>query len=168
MALGTLHTHPAAREPWDEHTNPGELLMSKHAPSRRDFLKGAAATGAALGSLSIARSAHAAFGGPLKAALIGCGGRGGGAASDMLSVADDVKLVAVADAFEGQAKGAANQLKQRYPEKTDITPERVFVGLDAYQKAIACGVDLVLLATPPGFGPRRLSGPSPRPAYWPP
>jgi len=127
--------------------------MSKHDPSRRDFLKGAAAAGAALGSLSIARSAHAAFGGPLKAALIGCGGRGGGAASDMLSVADDVKIIAVADAFEGQAKGAANHLKRNFAEKTDITPERVFVGLDAYQKAIACGVDLVLLATPPGFRP---------------
>ena len=127
--------------------------MSKHDRSRRDFLKGAAAAGVALGGLGIARSAHAAFGGPLKAALIGCGGRGGGAASDMLSVADDVKIIAVADAFEDRAKGAANQLKQRYPDKTDIPADRVFVGLDAFQKAIACGVDLVLLATPPGFRP---------------
>jgi len=122
---------------------------------RRDFLTGsqAAAGAVAAGALSIARSAHAAAGGPLKMALIGCGGRGNGAASDMLSVADDVKIVAVADAFEGRVKGARNHFMKNFAAKADIPEDRMFVGLDAFQKAIACGVDIVVMAQPPGFRP---------------
>ncbi|MGA2030975.1 MAG: Gfo/Idh/MocA family oxidoreductase [Thermoguttaceae bacterium] len=129
--------------------------MSKNDSSRRDFLKGSAAlgAGAALGSLSIARTAHAAAGGRLKLALIGCGGRGTGAASDMLSVAEDVELVALADAFEDRAQGALGHFRKNFAEKTKIAPDRVFAGLDAYEKALACGVDLVILAEPPGFRP---------------
>jgi len=129
-------------------------------PSRRDFLKGAAATTAGIalaGSLNIARTAHAAGPDQIKVALIGCGGRGNGAAQDCLEAAkltsDNVKIIAVADAFEGQAKGAANGLNRLGPAKADIPPDRVFVGLDAYQKAIDCGVDMVILGTPPGFRP---------------
>jgi myo-inositol 2-dehydrogenase / D-chiro-inositol 1-dehydrogenase len=60
----------------------------------------------------------------------------------------------VADAFEGHAKGAANRLNREFKKsgQADIPPDRVFVGLDAYQKAIACA-DMVILATPPGFRP---------------
>ena len=132
-------------------------MSERRGSSRREFLKGStpvAAGGAAIYGLSIARSAHAAAGGPLKVALIGCGGRGTGAATDILSVADDVKIVAVADAFEERAKGALSQLKKgNSTEKVDVPDERVFVGLDAYQKAIACGIDMVILAGPPGFRP---------------
>ena len=76
-------------------------------PSRRDFLKGttAAAAGVALaGGLNVARAAHAAGGDELKIALIGCGGRGTGAADDCLASCENVKLIAVADAFEDNAK----------------------------------------------------------------
>jgi myo-inositol 2-dehydrogenase/D-chiro-inositol 1-dehydrogenase len=128
--------------------------------SRRDFLKGstAAVAGTALaGSLGIARSAHAAGPEQIKAALIGCGGRGNGAANDFMRAAqilgDDVKIIAVADAFEGPATRAAEGLRQTFGAKADIPPERVFVGLDAYQKAIDCGVEMVIMATPPGFRP---------------
>lgn len=129
-------------------------------PSRRDFLKGsaAAAAGAALvGNLNVARNAHAAGPDQIKVALIGCGGRGKGAAHDCLGVNDNLKIVAVADAFESNAKDAAAGLKRAFPEKVDISDDRVFVGLDAYQKAINCGVDLVLLASPPGFRPQHYS-----------
>ncbi len=125
-------------------------------PSRRDFLKGstAAVAGTALaGSLSIARSAHAQGGNELKVALIGCGGRGTGAAGNCLGSIDNVKMVAVADAFEDRAKGVANGLKKKFKDKVDIPDDRIFVGFDAYQKAIDCGVDVVLMATPPGFRP---------------
>jgi predicted dehydrogenase len=131
-------------------------MSDSQRPSRRDFLKGAAATTAGIalaGNLTVARTAHAAGGGPLKVAVIGCGGRGTGAGSDMLSVADDVKIVAVADAFDYRAKGAANHYRKNFAAKCDLPDDRIFVGLDAYEKAIACGVDVVILAGPPGFRP---------------
>ena len=128
--------------------------------SRREFLRGSAAVAAGVGlasTLSIARSAHAQGSGQRKVALIGCGGRGTGAACDHLTAAqelgDDVKIIAVADAFEDKAKSAAAAITKRFPKAADITPERMFAGFDAYQKAIACGVDTVIMATSPGFRP---------------
>ena len=132
--------------------------MSDTRHSRRDFLRGTttAAAGIALASgLNISRAAHAAGSEQLKVALIGCGGRGTGAAHDCLGASEDVKIIAVADAFEDQATVAAKTLNKTFKEsgKADITPDRTFVGFDAYQKAIDCGVDLVILTTPPGFRP---------------
>jgi predicted dehydrogenase len=101
----------------------------------------------------MARAAHAAGSDELKIALVGCGGRGTGAASDCLSSSENIKLVAMADAFEDRLTGALGRLKPHFGEKIDVPPERQFVGLDAYKKAIDCGVDVVLLATPPGFRP---------------
>jgi predicted dehydrogenase len=124
--------------------------------TRRAFLRNStalAAGAAAIGGLSVARSAHAFGSDQLKVALIGCGGRGSGAANDQLSVDDNVKLVAVADAFEERAKGAVAYLKKSHPTKVDVSDDRIFVGLDAYQKAIDSGVDMVILAEPPGFRP---------------
>ena len=126
--------------------------------SRRDVLKGstAAAAGLALaGGLSFARTAHAAGSDVVKIALIGCGGRGQGAAFDCLGANEQVKIVAVADAFEGNARGAADRLNRTFKKegKADVAPDHVFVGLDAYKKAIDCGVDMIIQATPPGFRP---------------
>jgi myo-inositol 2-dehydrogenase / D-chiro-inositol 1-dehydrogenase len=125
-------------------------------PSRREFLKGttAAAAGLALaGGLNFAGSVHAAGGDELKIALIGCGGRGQGAVANCIDSVPNVKLIAVADAFESNAKSAADAFRKQYGAKVDLPQERVFGGLDAYQKAIAAGPDVVLLATPPGFRP---------------
>lgn len=133
--------------------------MKPYQPSRRDFLKTSTiAAGAAAGSLAIGRSAHAAGSDVIKIALIGCGGRGTGAAANCLNVQkliqEKIQLVAVADAFADRAKSTLAQLKnQGYSDQMDVPEDRVFVGLDAYQKAIDCGVDMVLLATPPGFRP---------------
>ncbi|MEN6458519.1 MAG: Gfo/Idh/MocA family oxidoreductase [Thermoguttaceae bacterium] len=132
-------------------------------PSRRDFLKGATATAAGISlasGLNIARAAHASGGDELKIALIGCGGRGTGAAKDCLSSCQNIRLVAVADAFAERAKGCLAQLRKdedlvekKLVDRIDVPEERIFVGLDAYRKAIAAGPDVVLLATPPGFRP---------------
>jgi myo-inositol 2-dehydrogenase / D-chiro-inositol 1-dehydrogenase len=132
--------------------------MSQFRTTRREFLKkSAVVTAEAAGTLSIARSAHAAGSDVLKIALVGCGGRGTGAAANCLNVQKIIKqkiqLVALADAFEDRAQGALSRLKKQYPSQVDVPQDRVFVGLDAYQKAIDCGVDMVLLATPPGFRP---------------
>jgi predicted dehydrogenase len=145
-------------------------MSSNSFASRRDFLKGstAAATGLTLaGGLNLARAAHAAGSDRLKVALVGCGGRGTGAAAQCLSAGENLQLVAVADAFEANAKQALKLLNRQISgrgkgkaagkgnakDKINVPPDRVFTGLDAYRKAIDCGVDLVLLATPPGFRP---------------
>jgi len=113
------------------------------------------AAGTALaGSLSLARGAHAAGSDEIKIALVGCGGRGKGAAANCLSVPNErIKLIALADAFEDAAVAARTQLKTRFGEKVDVPDERIFSGFDAYKQAIACGADLMLLVTPPGFRP---------------
>ncbi|MBN2021228.1 MAG: Gfo/Idh/MocA family oxidoreductase [Pirellulales bacterium] len=133
-------------------------MMNKPGyPTRRDFLKTSSAVlaGATLaGQLGLARGAHAAEGdAALKVALIGCGGRGNGAAHDCLGSCPNTKLVAVADAFADNAQNSAKGLKEAFGDRVDLPSERVFSGFDAYQKAIDCGVDMVLLATPPGFRP---------------
>jgi predicted dehydrogenase len=125
--------------------------------SRRSFLQRSTGTlaGTALaGGLSIARSAHAAGSGQIRCALIGCGGRGIGAAANLLDVKDDIRLVAVADAFDDKARHAADSLAKRYGPKATLTPDRIFSGFDAYQKALQTEADLVLLVTPPGFRPQ--------------
>jgi predicted dehydrogenase len=127
--------------------------------SRRDFIKSSAivAGGAAFAAsgLNIARAAHAAGGDEIKLALIGCGGRGSGAAAQALNTSDQgpVKLVAMADAFADNLERCHNTLQRSHADRVDVPEERRFVGFDAYQKAIESGVDLVVIATPPGFRP---------------
>lgn len=131
-------------------------MSEKQTDTRRDFLKKSSlfTAGIALaGGVNFARSAHAAGGDELKACLIGCGSRGMGAAHNILDAVEGVKIVAVADAFENRAQGAARDLRENYKDKIDLPDDRVFTGFDAYRKAIDCGVDLVMLATPPGFRP---------------
>ncbi len=124
--------------------------------SRRDFLKSSsvAVAGASLAvGSSITRSAYAAGSDTIKVALIGAGGRGTGAASQLMNADKNLKLVAVADAFENRATAAIKRLKQRYGDQVDIPRECVFLGLEAYKDALATDCGLVVLATPPGFRP---------------
>jgi predicted dehydrogenase len=88
----------------------------------------------------------------LTIALIGCGGRGSGAANQALSTSNSVKLIAMADAFENNLSKSLENLKKAHPTKVDVAPEHQFTGFDAYKKAIALA-DVVILATPPGFRP---------------
>jgi myo-inositol 2-dehydrogenase/D-chiro-inositol 1-dehydrogenase len=127
--------------------------------NRRDFLKTSslAAIGAATaGSFTLSSAVWASGDDTIKVGLVGCGGRGTGAAAQALSVQGNVKLTAVADAFSDRAERVANSLKDSLRDKADrvaVTPDKVFVGFDAYQKVIDSGVDVVILATPPGFRP---------------
>jgi myo-inositol 2-dehydrogenase / D-chiro-inositol 1-dehydrogenase len=125
-------------------------------PSRRDFLKTSAVVGGGLmAGLSLARSAHAAGDDTIKIGLIGCGGRGTGAAGNVMSTDHNIKIVAVGDAFQDRLNGSLHELQKssEFAAKMDVPKERQFVGFDAYQKVIEAGVDLVILATPPGFRP---------------
>ncbi|MFZ5832047.1 MAG: Gfo/Idh/MocA family protein [Planctomycetota bacterium] len=131
-------------------------MQQSKSSSRRGFLKASAAlgAGAALASnLGVARSAHAAGSDTFRAVLIGCGGRGTGAAANALNAAENVKLVAAADAFPEQVETAISQLVKRYGDRIDVPVERRFAGLDAYKDAIAVDCDMVVIATPPGFRP---------------
>jgi predicted dehydrogenase len=124
---------------------------------------GAVAAGATLlGSISATPAVHAAGSDEIQLALIGCGGRGQGAIRDRAQVGDNFKVVAVADAFESNAKNAANGIRNDAQKdehalkgKVELPEDNVFYGLDAYKKAIAVlkPGDQVVIATPPGFRP---------------
>ena len=128
-------------------------MSSDSTSSRRTFLKTTSAVTAGLALGGVARTAHAAGSDKIKVALIGCGGRGSGAIRNCMDADPSIHVVAVADAFEHPAVNQAKSLKRERPDRVDIPADRVFVGLDAYQKAIDCGIDMIVTATPPGFRP---------------
>jgi myo-inositol 2-dehydrogenase / D-chiro-inositol 1-dehydrogenase len=123
-------------------------------PSRRGFLKVSSAAAVA-GALPCAAHVHAAGSDEIKIALIGCGGRGLSAAVQAIRNAAGarVKLVALADAFQDRVDSAQKIIGTQLPDRVDVPEERKFVGLDAYQRATQCDVDMVLLCGPPGFRP---------------
>lgn len=121
--------------------------------SRRNFLQSTsiAAGGTLLGGLSLERAVHAASSDELKIALIGCGGRGSGAAAQALKTGN-VKLVAMADAFSERLEQSFQNLKKESGEKVAVPDGNKFIGFEAYKQAIDLA-DVVILATPPGFRP---------------
>lgn len=125
--------------------------------SRRDFLRtssaAAVAGGTVLHRLSPAQAAHTSFDETIRLGLIGCGGRGTDAAGQAMNTEGPTKLVAVADAFEGNLRRAVRRLNQSHGEKVDLPEERQFVGFDAYKGVLEQDIDVVLIATPPGFRP---------------
>ncbi len=127
--------------------------------TRREFLKtsGKAAAGAALASAIAARS-RASENNTIKIALVGCGGRGGGAVAQALSTTGPTKLWAMADFFEQRVQSTLNNLKPKFEKQMDVPPDRQFAGLDGFKKAIDSldKGDVVLLATPPAFRPIHL------------
>jgi predicted dehydrogenase len=121
---------------------------------RRTFLKAAGAT-AALSAFPNILFGAPATNAKLKIGLVGCGGRGTGAAQEALMADDNTVLWAIGDLFETQVPKALNNLK-RFEGRLDVPQERQFSGLDAYMKVLESGVDVVLLATPPGFRPQHM------------
>ncbi len=120
-------------------------------PSRRTFLQG---SGAVLASSALAREvAGDRANDLLRVALVGCGGRGTGAAIQALSTAGPVHLVAMADAFRDRLDASLAEIVAQVPERVDVPESRRFVGFEAYRAAIELDVDVVILTTPPGFRP---------------
>ncbi|MCA9096229.1 MAG: Gfo/Idh/MocA family oxidoreductase [Planctomycetaceae bacterium] len=139
-------------------------MTQKHSTpsnSRRDFLKsGALAVGGSLaGSMALNSSLYAEGSSVLKVALIGCGGRGTGAAKQALMADPNVQLVAMGDAFQDRLEKSHGLLKkdEEVGDKVNVSPEKMFVGFDAYRQVIDSGVDVVLLCTPPHFRPAQLA-----------
>lgn len=134
------------------------MIDPKTPQARRDFLKaGALGTALAAGFPAIlsAQSTKA-----IKVGLVGCGGRGTGAASQALNADDYSELTAVADVYQDRIDESLNTLRKvsdgKISHKVKVDPKNQFVGLNAYQKLIDSGVDVVLLATPPGFRPQHI------------
>ena len=123
---------------------------------RRDFLKtvGAAAAVGFPAVISAQTVTNA-----IKVGLVGCGGRGTGAASQALRADDYSELTAVADIDQERVDHSLDTLRklQKISDRVKVEKPRQYLGLDAYQKVIGSGVDVVLLATPPGFRPLHLA-----------
>jgi len=123
--------------------------------SRREFLKNTgriAATSALIGG--IAPHIYAGENNTIKVALIGCGGRGTGAASNALSVKNGpIKLVAMVDVFENRLARSYKSLKDRHDKQVDVPEDCKFIGFDGYKKAMDCldAGDVAIFATPPAF-----------------
>jgi predicted dehydrogenase len=123
--------------------------------SRRTFLQ---RSGAALAAtqLAVERSAYAAGSDELKLALVGCGGRGTGAANQNLNVGKGARLIAMADISRDRLDKSLAILKKQHPDQVDVSMANQFIGFDAYEKAIALA-DLVLVTSPQGFHPYHLA-----------
>jgi myo-inositol 2-dehydrogenase / D-chiro-inositol 1-dehydrogenase len=119
--------------------------------SRRDLLKGSVMLAGAPVLLK-----GAPVGKAIRVGLVGCGGRGTGAAAQALKADDYSELTAMADVFQERIDDSLGRLKKVAGPKVKVETANMFVGLDAYQKLIDSGVDVVLLATPPGFRPQHL------------
>ncbi len=123
--------------------------------SRREFLKdtGRLAAASAIMAAAVPRM-YAGQSNTIKVALIGCGGRGTGAADNALSVKNGpIKLVAMGDVFENRLKSSYENLKKMHADQVDVPRDRRFVGFDAYKNAMDClsPGDVAIFATPPAF-----------------
>ena len=134
-------------------------LRTSTSTSRRTFLQQTTAAvvgGTLAATLGSARMAHASGSDILKVGLIGCGGRGNGAAVNAMNAEENVRLTALADLFPDQLAEAKKSLRGAIGEKYQVADDHCFVGFDAYQQLIDTDVDVVLLATSPHYRPLHL------------
>ena len=130
-------------------------------PTRRSFLGNTAQLGAGaavLGTLAMPGTVHAGGTDVLRVGLVGCGGRGTGAALDALSADGQAELVAVADTFKDKADETLKQLRdvKAVADRVKVSPENIFTGFGGYRDVVdTC--DVVLLATPPHFRPEHFA-----------
>ncbi len=131
--------------------------------SRRTFLNTTAVAAAALAWPGSAHGFHIWGSDVIRVGVIGCGGRGTGAAGDCLRGAEGVELVALGDLAPDRLAECRAQLEKLgasnagIAAKMKVTDDKCFTGFDAYQKVINAGVDLVILASPPGYRPTHLA-----------
>jgi predicted dehydrogenase len=126
-------------------------------PERRQFLKSGLGAAAAAGFPAIITAQTVTN--AIKVGLVGCGGRGSGAASQALAADDYAELTAVADIDQGQVDHCLQTLGRisKTAARVKVAKDKQYLGLDAYQKVIASDADVILLATPPGFRPGHLA-----------
>jgi predicted dehydrogenase len=129
---------------------------SKPGMTRRDFIKATSAASLAT-AVSGGIGLRAAGSDAIRVGMIGCGGRGTGAAIDCLGADPGVEIVAMGDLFADRIESSLVRLREKHADRVKVTPEQCFTGFDAYQKVCAVPeVNLVVTATPPGFRPPHL------------
>lgn len=124
------------------------------ATTRRDFIKASTliTSAAALGTLDISRSAHAAGNDVIKIGMIGCGGRNTGAAVEALTADPGARLVAMCDIFTDRVKTKRDEIKKHRKDQVAVDDDHCFTGLDSYKKVIEAS-DVVLIANAAKFHP---------------
>jgi myo-inositol 2-dehydrogenase/D-chiro-inositol 1-dehydrogenase len=142
------------KDPTDEERR---MIEQQGAGStRRDFIRSAAAAAMAttvVSGLDRLVGAHAAGSDEIRVGLVGCGGRGTGAAGNVLKAAPGVRIVALADAFRDRLDQCRDALAKEHPDTATVAQDHCFVGLDSYQQLLKTDVNYVILASPPGFRP---------------
>ncbi len=133
----------------------GAMVLAAAAAAASSVAAAARAIGAHAGSgePGASPSPGESRGRPLRVGVIGCGGRGTGAAFDALAASPDTRVTALADLFPGRVDAARAALAEHGQGRGDVAPDMCFVGFDAYLKLLGTDVDCVILATPPGFRP---------------
>lgn len=135
--------------------------MNTSPATRRDFVKTSAVAGGALATaVHFPHVANAAAAGDkIKIGWVGCGGRGTGAANQALNADSNLVMWSMGDVFQDKIDSGLASLKEvqsKNPEKVNVSKERQFTGIDAFQKVLNSGVDVVLLTTSPGFRPQHI------------
>lgn len=124
--------------------------------TRRDFIKTSLAVSAAAAVPRIP-GAYAVGSDVIRIGIIGCGGRGTGAAMDCIKAADGVEIVAMGDLFPERLETSLKRLKENFPDNVKVNPDRFFSGFNAYLQVAACPeVNLMIMASPPHFRPLEL------------
>ncbi len=132
------------------------MTQSSNSPDRRKFIKtsGGVLVAASAPITSFATTPHVGGSDTVRIGLIGCGGRGTQAAIQAMNTkSGPVQVTAMADIFENRMNKSYNGLVNRHKEKVIVPKEKQFIGPDAYKKVLESGIDMVVLATPPGFRP---------------
>ena len=125
--------------------------------TRRDFVKRSTVATAGVSALMASGNfAYAAADDTIRLGLVGCGGRGTGAAHDAYRSSEGVELVAMADLFQDRMEKSKGELEKRLGDSFKVDQEHTFLGFDAYKKVLESNVDLVIFATPPAFRPIHL------------
>ncbi|MCS1409468.1 MAG: Inositol 2-dehydrogenase [Verrucomicrobia subdivision 3 bacterium] len=140
--------------------NDNNPFQKESATSRRKFIKSSstAVVGGVLAPsvVGLRQSLSGQDSETVRVGLIGCGGRGSGAANQALRADSNVRLTAMGDVFPHRLLGSLDALKRAVGEKADVDPTMQFIGLNAYEKVINSGVDVVILTTPPSFRPQHI------------
>ena len=140
-----------------------ERVIPMQEMNRRVFMKSTAAVSLGAIAAQLGSRVYAAGSDKIRIGLIGCGGRGTDAVRNCIESSESVELVAMADLFKDRLDSSFKNLKEGSADKKkeplkgfNVTPERCFVGFDAYQKLLACELDMVLLTAPPYTRPIHL------------
>ncbi|MCY4234324.1 MAG: Gfo/Idh/MocA family oxidoreductase [Bacteroidetes bacterium] len=129
--------------------------MNDHDITRRNFVKLTSA--GTIGLMTSGNFAYAGSSDVLRVGVIGCGGRGTGAARDAVISSEGIEITAMGDLFQDRLDASKVALKQEIGDAYKVNESHAFVGFDAYQHVLDCDIDLVILASPPGFRPKHFT-----------